>query len=191
MFLVFSCHRSSITLSRCRCHEAKKCRVPSSCTVLCYRYLECGSGGSSGLVTACLERLTCITHDRKIKLPARDREVAAMLVSFTIFLSLKSLFVVVLSTVQTCLWSQLKLQTYENLKNITPILKKCILQKTMANSWTDRWITIILNIHIINLKIGIQWRVFFVMDKLLKKVLTRTFFVFIIVSVFVVRVLSP
>ena len=89
MFLVFSCHRSSITLSRCRCHEAKKCRVPSSCTVLCYRYLECGSGGSSGLVTACLERLTCITHDRKIKLPARDREVAAMLVSFTIFQSLK------------------------------------------------------------------------------------------------------
>ncbi len=45
--------------------------------MLC-RYLECGEGGTSRLVSGCLERLTCLTHDRKVKLPPRDREVAAM-----------------------------------------------------------------------------------------------------------------
>lgn len=43
------------------------------------RYLECGGGGASELVSQCLERLTCLTHDRKVRLPARDMEVATII----------------------------------------------------------------------------------------------------------------
>jgi hypothetical protein len=54
-------------------------RLRKTTYIIFFRYLECGgSGGTSGLVTECLERLSCLTHDKKIKLPTRDREVATM-----------------------------------------------------------------------------------------------------------------
>jgi hypothetical protein len=43
-------------------------------------YLECGGSGRSTEVSSCLQRLVCNYHDKSVRLEAKDRDVAAIII---------------------------------------------------------------------------------------------------------------